>query len=167
VSLLLLLLLLLLSHSATLLLVILTPFFLRGSHTSLFVTCPEAKPLFGFAKNVPLAEIRESKRLLIHASFIVEMIEKALDMLGGDDKELTDFMTDLGKKHIAYGVKPEYMPLMQQSIVHMLKSMLNEKNGFTEKDEKAWQAVLSALVADMTRAQREVEMKAIADAMVI
>jgi hemoglobin-like flavoprotein len=117
--------------------------------------------------NVPLAEIRESKRLLIHASFIVEMIEKALEMLGGDDKELTDFMTDLGRKHIAYGVKPEYMPRMQQSIVLMLKSMLTEKNGFTEKDEKAWQAVLSALVADMTRAQREVEMQTIADAMII
>jgi hemoglobin-like flavoprotein len=131
------------------------------------VTCPEAKPLFGFAMNVPIAEIRESKRLLIHASFIVEMIEKALEMLGGDDKELTDFMTDLGRKHIAYGVKPEYMPLMQQSIVLMLKSLLTEKNGFTEKDEKAWQAVLSALVADMTRAQREVEMQTIADAMVI
>jgi hemoglobin-like flavoprotein len=126
------------------------------------VTCPEAKPLFGFRLNAPIEEIRESKRLLIHASFIIEMIEKALSMLGGDDKELTEFMTDLGKKHISYGVKPEYMPLMQQSILCMLKSMLTEKNGFTEKDEVAWQAVLSALVADMTRAQREVEMQALA-----
>jgi hemoglobin-like flavoprotein len=131
------------------------------------VTCPEAKRLFGFSVDAPIDEIRGSKRLLIHASFIVEMIEKALDMLGGDDTELTEFMTDLGKKHIAYGVKPEYMPLMQQSIVRMLKSMLTEQNGFTVKDEVAWQAVLSALVADMTRAQREVEMQTIADAMVV
>jgi hemoglobin-like flavoprotein len=117
--------------------------------------------------DAPIDEIRGSKRLLIHASFIVEMIEKALDMLGGDDTELTVFMTDLGKKHIAYGVKPEYMPLMQQSIVRMLKSMLTEQNGFTDEDEVAWQAVLSALIADMTRAQREVEMQTIADAMVV
>lgn len=93
----------------------------------------------------------------MHATFLVGMIEKALNMLGTEDDELTLMMSDLGRKHILYGVKSEYMPSMKNAIKSMLHQMLEMK--FTEKDEDAWDEVLSVLISDMTRAQREVAMK--------
>jgi Globin len=140
--------------------------FLLAHTNSLFVACPDAMLLFGFQKSFPIEDLRYSKRILVHASFMIEMISKALNMLGTDDAELTEFMTDLGKKHIAYGVKPEYMPMMQDSILNMLQTLLADK-GFGDQEKEAWNAVLSALIADMTRVQREMEMKHLADKMVL
>ncbi|KAG7346610.1 globin-like protein [Nitzschia inconspicua] len=132
----------------------------------LFAQCPEALPLFGFSPSTKVDEIKDSKRLLVHASFIIEMIEKALSMLGRDDKELEKFMEDLGRRHILYEVKPEYMVFMQSSILHMLKTQLEEnKTPLSSEDEAAWHSVLSSLVANMTRVQREIEMKKLAQTM--
>ena len=44
-----------------------------------------------------------SKRFLMHSAFLVGMIEKALNMLGTDDEELTMLMSELGRKHVVYG----------------------------------------------------------------
>jgi hemoglobin-like flavoprotein len=96
------------------------------------------------------------------------MIEKALSMLGRDDKELEKFMEDLGRRHILYEVKPEYMIFMQQSILHMLKIQLEEnQTPLSAEDEQAWHVVLSSLVANMTRVQREIEMKKLAETLAI
>jgi hemoglobin-like flavoprotein len=129
--------------------------------------CPESKPLFGFPLDFPQKEIRLSKRVLVHASFIVEMVEKALEMLGKDDTELAVFLEDLGRKHIEYGVTPEHMPFMADSIILMLQTLLGHQGDFSKDDEKAWTVVLSALVANMSKAQREMEMKKFAEAMKI
>mmetsp|Transcript_23348 Transcript_23348/g.43361 ORF Transcript_23348/g.43361 Transcript_23348/m.43361 type:complete len:569 (-) Transcript_23348:185-1891(-) len=134
----------------------------------LFTECPEALPLFGFSPSTKVEEIKDSKRLLVHASFIIEMVEKALSMLGRDDKELAKFMEDLGRRHILYEVKPEYMVFMQASILHMLKTQLEEnKTPLSAEDEEAWHVVLSSLVANMTRVQREIEMKKLAETMAV
>lgn len=132
---------------------------------SLFKVCPEAKPLFGLSIDMPDSEIAYSKRVLVHASFIIEMVEKALTMLGKEEKELQAFMEDLGRKHIAYNVMPDHMPYMSDSIVHMLNDILGKMDAFSPNEEKEWNKVLAALVANMTRAQREVEMRKIAEEM--
>jgi hemoglobin-like flavoprotein len=134
----------------------------------LFTQCPEALPLFGFSPSTKVDDIKDSKRLLVHASFIIEMIEKALSMLGRDDKDLEKFMEDLGRRHILYEVKPEYMIFMQHSILHMLKTQLEEQSTpLSSEDEAAWETVLGSLVANMTRVQREIEMKKVAEAMAV
>ena len=89
-------------------------------------------------------------------------------MLGKDDKELSEFMEELGKKHIMYKVTPEHLPYMQDSIIHMLNEILGKQQGqFTKEDEEAWQVVLSAIVANMSKAQREIEMKKLAESMTV
>jgi hemoglobin-like flavoprotein len=98
-----------------------------------------------------------SKRFLMHSAFLVNMIEKALNMLGVDDDELTVLMSDLGRKHVIYGVKADYFPHMHKAIKSMLREMLEIK--FTLKDEDAWDEILSVLISDMTKAQREMTMK--------
>lgn len=137
------------------------------SFKSLFKVCPEAKPLFGLHIDMPDSEVAMSKRVLVHATFIIEMVEKALTMLGKDETELKSFMEELGRKHIIYQVTPEHMPHMSASIVHMLKEVLGQMGAFSAEEEQAWTNVLAALVANMSKAQREVEMKKIAEEMTI
>ena len=134
--------------------------------SNLFKVCPEAKPFFGFKEDYPDDEVRRSKRILVHGSFIVEMVERALDKIGEDDFEIETMLQELGKKHSQYNVQPEHMPFMAQSIVIMLKSLLNEEH-FSEEDEKAWNSVLAALVANITRAQREIAMKKLSEELVL
>jgi hemoglobin-like flavoprotein len=98
-----------------------------------------------------------SKRFLMHSTFLVGMIEKALNMLGVANDELTAMMSDLGRKHVVYGVKADYFPHMKSAIIAMLHEMLEMK--FSTEDEDAWDEVLSVLTTDMTKAQREVNMK--------
>ena len=62
---------------------------------------------------------------------------------------------------------PDHMPHMSASIVHMLKEVLGQMGAFSPEEEQAWTNVLAALVANMSKAQREVEMKKIAEEMAI
>ena len=90
------------------------------------------------------------------------MVERALDWIGRDDFELEKMLHELGTKHSKYNVKPEHMPFMQQSIIVMLKVLLKEEQ-FSAEDEKAWDSVLSALVANITQAQRAIAMKKLSE----
>jgi hemoglobin-like flavoprotein len=91
----------------------------------------------------------------MHATFLIQMIHKTVDLLGVDNDLLTENMEQLGKKHVAYGVKPEYFPFMTESLVIMLKQMLKEK--FTDADKAAWENVLEVLIADMVKGQRKID----------
>jgi hemoglobin-like flavoprotein len=127
--------------------------FLRDS---LFRTLPQAKVLFGFPLDMNVEATSGSRRFLTHAAFLIEMIEKALNMLGKADDDLTVLLTDLGVKHIRYGVKTDYFVHMKRAIIAMLQEKLGMK--LTEDDVTAWDEVLSALISDMTKAQREQQM---------
>jgi hemoglobin-like flavoprotein len=91
----------------------------------------------------------------MHATFLIQMIHKTVDLLGVDNEQLTGNMVELGKKHVAYGVKPEYFPFMTESLVIMLKQMLKDK--FTDADKQAWENVLEVLIADMVKGQRTID----------
>ena len=68
---------------------------------------PEAKVIFGFDKNADVTnELSKSKRFSKHAKYFIQMIDKALGMLGPDIELLTEILLDLGAKHVGYGVKP-------------------------------------------------------------
>lgn len=84
------------------------------------------------------------------------MIEKAVGMLGQDDAELTDTLLELGKKHVTYGVRPEYFPFMTQAIIAMMKDMLG--GDFKASHEEAWKDILSLFIADIVRGERLLDM---------
>jgi hemoglobin-like flavoprotein len=119
----------------------------------LFEKCPPAKVLFGFPIDIDptTPEVLTSKRFLMHAAYLIQMIDTALNMLGPDIELLTEIMHELGLKHIRYGVKPEMFPIMGDALVHTLETTL--KSDFTESVKEAWIEVYSALSQDMIRAQ--------------
>jgi hypothetical protein len=120
---------------------------------SLFKKCPQAKVLFGFPIDIdPNApELLRSSSFIMHASYLIRMLDTALNMLGPDIELLTEIMTKLGDKHVRYGVKPEMFPIMGDALIHTLKTIL--KADFTESVKEAWLKTYSALSQDMLRAQ--------------
>lgn len=79
------------------------------------------------------------------------MIDTALNMLGPDVELLTEIMTELGQKHVKYGVKPEYFPKMGVALVETLAELLGDR--FTEPVRAAWIVTYNALSGDMVEAQ--------------
>jgi len=122
---------------------------------SLFKKCPEAQVLFGFPLDLypDPRELVNSMRFKMHATFLMEMIDSTISILGKDNEKLAQTLTDLGKKHATYGVKPEYFPFMTESIIAMMQDHLGDQ--FTKGDEKAWEKVFAALIEDIIDAQNK------------
>ena len=119
----------------------------------LFELEPEAKAIFGFEASEDVsAELAKSPRFTKHAKYFIQMIDKALGMLGPDIELLTEILLDLGKKHVGYGVKPEYFPSMGRALIYSVKEQLGEK--YTDETKDAWVEVYGALSYDMIRAQQ-------------
>lgn len=66
----------------------------------LFELEPEAKVIFGFDKDVGALELAKHDRFNKHATYFIQMIDKALGMLGPDIELLTEILMDLGLKHV-------------------------------------------------------------------
>jgi methyl-accepting chemotaxis protein len=121
----------------------------------LFIACPEAKPLFGFPLDIDANsdELLKSKRFKMHASYLIGMIDTALNMLGPDIELLTEMLYDLGAKHVRYGVQPSYFPLMGQCLISTIEECLDGK--FTVGMKAAWEEVYLALSSDMIAGQKK------------
>ena len=83
----------------------------------------------------------------MHAAYLVQMLDTALNMLGPDIELLTEIMHELGMKHVRYGVKPEMFPIMGDALLHTLETTL--KDDFTDPIREAWIEQYSALSQDM------------------
>lgn len=118
----------------------------------LFDKCPDAKLLFGFPidLDVDSPDLLQSKRFKAQAAYFWSMIDTSLNMLGPDIELLTEIMSELGKKHIVYGVKPEMFPIMGDALVWTLKEKLGD--AFKNEHEESWKETYDALSSDMIRA---------------
>lgn len=117
---------------------------------------PEAAEVFHFGEEKVTDEaFYESARLLKHASYFINMIDRAVQLLGPDIDLLTDVLKELGEKHSKMGVKPSYFPVMGDALLKTLQDLLGEDFDDTAKD--AWCEVWQAMSYDMIRA-RDVSM---------
>jgi hemoglobin-like flavoprotein len=124
----------------------------RNLFQRLFNKCPTAKVLFGFPLDVDpnSSELINSKRFIMHASYLIQMIDTALNMLGPDIELLTEILLELGEKHIKYGVKPEMFPIMGDCLAGTLLDTLGEDE-MTDEVVAAWREVYKELTADMVK----------------
>jgi hypothetical protein len=70
----------------------------------LFLDCQPAKVLFGFPANVDVesSEVLESKRFKMHAAYMIQMLDTALNMLGKSSQLITlDGVCTLGSNVLA------------------------------------------------------------------
>lgn len=87
----------------------------------------------------------------MHAVYMIEMLDTALQMLGPDIELLTEIMLELGAKHQRYGVKPEMFTVMGTSLIAMLEVMLADR--FDDTTREAWKVTYKELSQDMVKAQ--------------
>lgn len=75
-------------------------------------------------------------------------------MLGPDIEMLTEIMTDLGPKHVAYGVTPDTFPARGQCLIDTLAECLNEvePGSFPSDTRDAWEEVYLNLSTDISKA---------------
>jgi hemoglobin-like flavoprotein len=118
----------------------------------LFDKSPQAKVLFGFPIDIDphSPELLKSKRFQMHAAYLIQMIDTALNMLGPDIELLTEMLEDLGKKHVTYGVQPEMFPVMGTCLIATMEECLDEKE-FSNTAKDAWVETYNALSQDMIR----------------
>jgi len=67
--------------------------------------------------------------------------------LGPDLDPLKDDLIDLGKRHIGYGVKSEYLPVMERAVMFAMEEILADH--FTKDDRNAWQVVFHFMITHM------------------
>jgi hemoglobin-like flavoprotein len=123
----------------------------------LFILEPEAQRIFGFHKSMDPTDpaVLKSPRFVKHAKYFIQMIDKALGMLGPDIEILTEILLELGEKHVRYGVKPEYFPSMGRALIESISEELGPEE-FTADVKSDWVEVYGALSYDMIRAQKNV-----------
>jgi hemoglobin-like flavoprotein len=110
--------------------------------------------LFGFPIDINphSEELLTSKRFHMHAAYLIQMLDTALNMLGPDIELLTEIMSELGIKHVRYGVKPEMFPIMGSCLIETLEECLDERD-FNANTRDAWVETYNALSQDMIRSQ--------------
>lgn len=119
----------------------------------LFAKCPPAKVLFGFPITMDPGseEMQTNKRFLQHAAYMIQMLDRALNMLGPDSELLGEILGDLGKKHARLGIKEAWFPLMGESLLETLRETLSPSD-FNPEVEHAWKEVYGGLSTEMVRA---------------
>lgn len=118
----------------------------------LFEKCPPAKVLFGFPIDMdPGSEMmRSSKRFQKHARYMIQMLDKALNLLGPDVELLEEILTSLGKTHARIGVQTRFFPFMEEALLETLQQTLG--SSFTPVTENNWKIVYGALSSAMIKA---------------
>eukprot|EP00977_Amphora_coffeiformis_P009785 scaffold2251_cov178-Amphora_coffeaeformis.AAC.9 len=101
---------------------------------------PETKKVFGFDVDFkPTANGLKDAGQLHIAVNILQRFGASLNLMGPDYETLNEILTELGKRHVGYGVKAHYFPFMGKAIVFALKETLGDK--FTAEDMAAWNEV--------------------------
>lgn len=117
---------------------------------------PDAQLVLGFPKGLDLnsKEAFENPKFVKEAKLFVrnfiQMIDKALDMLGPDVEVLTEILLELGKRHVSYGVRPEWFPAFGRVLIEILEDALPAKI-FTSEIKGDWIEVYGAISNDMIR----------------
>jgi hemoglobin-like flavoprotein len=113
---------------------------------------PSAAAVFNFGNDTELNDdFYSSTRLLKHASYFINMIDRAVSLLGPDLELLTDVLEELGRKHSKLGVKPSHFPVMGDALLKILEELLGDECNDDVKE--AWGEVYQAMTYDMIRAR--------------
>lgn len=114
---------------------------------------PRAAAVFNFGKTEDLDdEFFKSPKLVRHAAHYMNMVDRAINLLGPDIELLTDILLELGEQHYAFGVEPSFYPPMGAALLKVLQKFIGDK--FTDEVKDAWLETYQALAYDMIRAKK-------------
>ena len=99
-------------------------------------------------------EFQATKRFRMHAKYMTEMLDTALNMLGPDIELLTEILLDLGQKHKRFGVKPDMFPIMGECLMETLQEISG--SSFDKQTQFAWEGVYEQLTNDIIQGHQSV-----------
>ena len=105
-------------------------------YKNLFEAAPAVKSLF-------------SSNISEQAKKLMDVVQHAVEALDNFDK-IVPTLHQLGKKHAAYGAKPEHFPIVRDVLIQTFKEIIGEE--FTKEMEAAWFTVINILAATMLEA---------------
>ena len=94
--------------------------------------------------------MKNSSRFKQHAGYMIQMLDRALSLLGPDAKTLAAVLDELGKKHVRLGVKESFFPFMGEALIETMRAILGPK--FIPELEQSWKEVYNVLSTAMIRA---------------
>ena len=113
-------------------------------YNRLFKIAPEVKPMFS---RTPLPE--QSRKLLRMLGYIISKLDKL--------EEIMAEVTNLAKRHTAYGVKESHYTAVGTSLLWTLEAGLGQH--WNEELKNAWIEVYTTLSSAMITAQQEALME--------
>lgn len=102
---------------------------------SLFETHPDVQEVFMPFRDLTREELSKSTDLRAHALRVMGFVQKIVARLDEPEKA-EQLLHELGKKHIMYGAKPEYVDLIGPQFVYAVKPSLEDH--WTNEIEEAW-----------------------------
>lgn len=110
---------------------------------------PRARSLFRFTES---EDVKVNPMFAQHARSMVDIIDCAVSFLGPDLDPLKEDLQDLGRRHIAYGVETEYLPIMERAVMYAMEELLD--NQLTKEDRQSWQVVFSFMMTHMIKGMK-------------
>jgi hypothetical protein len=115
---------------------------------SFFELEPRAASVFSFGKDIELNDdFFKSPRLVKHAKHYMDMVDRAIGLLGPDIELLTEILMELGRQHTKFGVESSFYPPMGHALIHTMEEVLGDK--FSSSTKNAWLECYQALAYDM------------------
>lgn len=103
-------------------------------------------------------ELYKSNVFQEHANGVVTMLDAAVNMLGPDLEPVTHALTDLGARHIYYGVLPAHYGIVGEALLFTLATALGD--AWTPEVEQGWKDIYSFVsTAMIAGAERSLERK--------
>ena len=103
-------------------------------YEQLFRIAPEVKPLFA-GTDLPA----QRKKLAAAIGLVVRHVEDLSPVVPG--------LQDLGRRHVAYGVRDAHYDAVGQALIHAIATRLGPK--FTAATQDAWVAAYTAVATTM------------------
>jgi len=126
----------------------------------IFELAPGALSMFAFGTGFVGDDesLYKSDPFKAHARGVVEMLEQAVHMLGPDMEPVLIALSELGDRHVEYGVLPAHYGIVGEALLYTLATALGD--GWTPKVKKGWELVYGLVsTAMMAGAARRLKAK--------
>ncbi len=115
-------------------------------YSRLFAAAPGVRPLFP-------DDMARQKTMLLGALILLRKSLRNLDAI-------VPGLRELGKRHVAYGARPEYYPVVGAALIGSMAALAGD--AWKPEYEKAWKAAFEVVSATMMEGAAEAELEAAA-----
>ena len=124
----------------------------------LFELEPRTKKVFHFdlGYSPTPQELKESGNLKF-AIHMLESFDACISMLGPETEILYEILSDIGRRHVSYGVSPHFFPFFGQAMVYALSNVLVDY--ITPELKEVWLELYDSLSGVIMKAILDVHLE--------